>query len=290
MRVLPILAVLCALASCKKNDSSSESTIPSEGKQQLFSVKQTNIQQQMVEYVLRQNSGPSVVLISGFNSPVQNWEKVYSHLNPKYTIFSYNRAGTGNSSNLSGKRDAETIVAEMKAYFDHFAIKPPYTLVAHSMGGIYARLFYHKYPMLVKGIVLVDATHENQIDSALSLLPEEVAQEIRAGIKHQNDSILSTMPDGAIKEEFRANAHENYVQIKKYPPIQNLPLYVLNSMKPSGESSDFILSIKSALHRQWAEKCGIKGFYRETTRSGHFIQLDEPELVNEAIDWVLKQQ
>lgn len=40
----------------------------------------------------------------------------------------------------------------------------PYILVGHSMGGLYVRAFARNYPAMAVGMVLVDATHEDQWD------------------------------------------------------------------------------------------------------------------------------
>jgi pimeloyl-ACP methyl ester carboxylesterase len=40
------------------------------------------------------------------------------------------------------------------------SIKPPFVFVCHSRGGIFCRTFYHQFPSAVKGLVLIDSTHE----------------------------------------------------------------------------------------------------------------------------------
>ena len=39
---------------------------------------------------------------------------------------------------------------------EHIRVAPPYVLLAHSAGALYARKFAHDYPELVAGMVLVD--------------------------------------------------------------------------------------------------------------------------------------
>jgi pimeloyl-ACP methyl ester carboxylesterase len=156
------------------------------------------------------------------------------------------------------------------------------------MGGIYARMFYHKYPSLVKGIVLVDATHEKQIDTLLSTVPQP-DRDIIAQLMYQDhlDS-LAVIPDGSVKEEFRANYQLNFEQIRTYPSITNLPVYVITSTKLPADGNPLIPTVAAALHRQWAVNAGTKGQFVATTKSGHYIQVDEPRLVAHGIKWVMQ--
>ena len=39
---------------------------------------------------------------------------------------------------------------------EHIRVAPPYVLLAHSAGALYARQFAHDYPKLVAGMVLID--------------------------------------------------------------------------------------------------------------------------------------
>jgi hypothetical protein len=48
-----------------------------------------------------------------------------------------------------------------------------------------------------------------------------------------------------------------------------------------------VIAIQKALHQQWADAAGINGKFEGTTRSGHFIQSEEPELVVKGINWIL---
>ena len=57
-------------------------------------------------------------------------------------------------------RTAEEGVHEPHDLLDAAKIERPYVLVAHSLGGLFARLYASTYPGNVAGLVLVDAWHE----------------------------------------------------------------------------------------------------------------------------------
>jgi pimeloyl-ACP methyl ester carboxylesterase len=251
--------------------------------------KVTNFKGKTLEVSKRNGNTPSVVLISGYNSELSTWNPLFKELAPSISWFAYNRAGVGKSENVSGERNALTIAQETKAILDANQIKPPYILVAHSMGGIYARMFYHLYPSQVKGIILIDATHEKQIDTLLTFVPEDQRDFILNQMEQQQIDDLAKMEQGTTKEEFRANFRENFNQISAYPSIQNIPIYVLTSTKIENEEDKFVKTITIDLHQKWAEASGNLGKFVITEKSGHYIQIEEPLLVKQAIDWVLKQ-
>jgi pimeloyl-ACP methyl ester carboxylesterase len=251
--------------------------------------KITNFKGKNLEISQRNGTTPSIVLISGFNSELGTWNPLFQKLDPFISWFAFNRAGVGKSENVNGKRDALTIAQETKAILEANQVKPPYILVAHSMGGVYARMFYHLYPNQVKGIVLIDATHEKQIDTLLTFVPEDQREFILSQMEQQQNSDLAEMPESSTKEEFRANFRENFNQISTYPNIQNIPIYVLTSTKTENEEEEFVKTITVNLHRKWAEATGNLGKFVVTEKSGHYIQVEEPWLVKQAIDWVLKQ-
>ncbi len=248
-----------------------------------------SISQKKTEISKTVGSSASIVLVGGFGSELGTWEKLYAERGLTHTIFAYNRPGIGLSEDISGKRDAATIAAEMKRMLELNNINPPYILVGHSMGGIYARMFYHQNPSLVKGLVLVDATHERQIDSLLSFLPPAEQQNFLQMAEAQINDALANMPNGSLKEEFRSNFKENYEQMKAFPAITQIPVYVITSTKPTDSEGPFVKALSAALHQEWATAAGTKGKFISTANSGHYIQVEEPKLVYDGIKWVLNQ-
>ena len=60
-------------------------------------------------------------------------------------------------------RTSEQIVKELHAVLEAGRENGPYVLVGHSFGGYNVRVYNHTYPRDVVGIVLVDASHEDQV-------------------------------------------------------------------------------------------------------------------------------
>lgn len=280
-KYLLCIVVLLVAVSCKK-------ALP-ENANRTMPVSIATINQKVTELSLTKGSNPSIVLVGGFGSNLDTWKNLYARLDRGSTIFTYNRAGIGRSEDIPGSRDAATIAGEMKVILEANDIHPPYILVAHSMGGIYARMFHHLNPGSVKGLILIDATHENQLDSLLSMLPQPDRDLAWLGMAAVNDSILNTYPSGSVKEEFRANFDVNFAQIRQYPSITTIPVYVITSTQITDDNPPFIADIHRALHKQWASAAGINGKFTETDKSGHYIQVEEPHLVAEGVRWILSK-
>jgi pimeloyl-ACP methyl ester carboxylesterase len=72
----------------------------------------------------------------------------------------YDRAGYGWSESSWRSRSSEQIVQEMDALLTAANISPPYILVGDSFGSYNVRLYTHRFPDRVSGLVLVDGLHE----------------------------------------------------------------------------------------------------------------------------------
>lgn len=119
------------------------------------------------------NGSPTVVLESGLTDPINVWGYVQPAIARKTRTCAYDRAGVGFSD--AGRRAATSanIVDDLHRLLVAAEIKPPYVLVAHSAGGLNARLYAYTYPSEVAGMVLVDPTDENQTEGYRLLDPEE---------------------------------------------------------------------------------------------------------------------
>lgn len=73
---------------------------------------------------------------------------------------SYDRAGFGWSDSGPVPRTSNQIAEELHDLLTRAEIKNPYILVGASFGGHTVRLFAHKFPDEVAGIILLDARHE----------------------------------------------------------------------------------------------------------------------------------
>ena len=113
---------------------------------------------------------PTVILESGSGGPSVDWLMVQPEVAKFSRVCSYDRAGYGWSDSGPEPRSSSQIARELKQLLQAAGEKGPYILVGHSMGGYDIRVYTSQYPNDVVGMVLVDASHEDQVVRA----PESV--------------------------------------------------------------------------------------------------------------------
>jgi pimeloyl-ACP methyl ester carboxylesterase len=107
---------------------------------------------------------PTVVMDTGGGIPAVGWSLVQPEITKFTRVCSYDRAGYGWSGTAGPERRTSLQIAtELHALLVAAGEKPPYVLVAHSLGGFDVRIYNHEYPGEVSGMVLVDASHEDQL-------------------------------------------------------------------------------------------------------------------------------
>lgn len=105
---------------------------------------------------------PTVILDTGLGVPAVGWKFVQPEVAKFTRVCSYDRAGYGWSTPGPMPRTSAEIVKELHALLAAAREKPPYILVGHSFAGLNIRLFNGTYAGEVAGMVLVDASHEDQ--------------------------------------------------------------------------------------------------------------------------------
>ena len=107
----------------------------------------------------------TVVLIAGGGGGTDTWDRVQSPVPQFSHVCSYDRQGLGESEALKDgtPQPLKQIVDDLEALLKAANVAPPYVLVGHSIGGLYARAFEGQYDSQVAGILLLDSSHEEQI-------------------------------------------------------------------------------------------------------------------------------
>jgi pimeloyl-ACP methyl ester carboxylesterase len=238
--------------------------------------------------------GPVVVLEAGAGNSAQIWDTlalpagsagpaVFPGVAAWHRICAYDRPNTyldpdhpGRSDPVAGRRSATDMVADLRALLDTAAVPGPYLLVGHSFGGLITRLFTALYPDDVAGLVLVDAAHEDWWSTLDGLLTDE-----------QRNALLAE-PEGfpgleVIDTEASATQMRDAAAMS---PLPTVPMVVITHGRPwdwpPGFPVDEIEEAWMPLQERLAAL--IPGSELVVaTMSGHFIQLDEPDVVIDAI-------
>lgn len=103
---------------------------------------------------------PTIVLEAGLGESSLTWAGVAPALAAGRRVCAYDRAGYGWSDPAPGERSAAATAADLHALLQAAGEPGPYLVVGHSLGGLYARVFAHRYPEATAGLVLLDPSHE----------------------------------------------------------------------------------------------------------------------------------
>ena len=88
----------------------------------------------------------------------------------------YDRAGLGFSDPSPLPGTSGNAVLDLHALLAKAGVNPPYVLVGGSYGGVNVQLYAYRYPDEVKGLVLVDAPHEDETERLDKVLQGRLKQ------------------------------------------------------------------------------------------------------------------
>lgn len=268
---------------------------------------------------------PTVILEAGLSSYSLDWAYVQPEISKLTRVCSYDRAGYGWSDEGQKPRTVQRITEELEKLLDESGEKPPYILVGHSLGGIYAQYFALEHMDLIRGLVLVDSVNWKMrkkiikekmraferdlkfiaylgylvspygltklINMPSSIvvhkLPQEI-QDIAYFLTYKKKTYLTIYDELDALDESERLFYEKYPELK----IPHAPVIILSASRP-GDYPPFMISI--GLFDHWKK---MQDDLAETfpgsmhiiaKMSGHFIQLDEPELVIQAVEKIINK-
>jgi pimeloyl-ACP methyl ester carboxylesterase len=259
---------------------------------------------------------PTVVLEAGLNDFSEFWSLVQPEVANFSRVCVYDRAGYGWSESSPNPRTSEIMVTELHTLLVNADELPPFVLVGHSFGGALVRLYAHKYPDEVVGMVLVDSAHEDLFIRIPEwrAASEQMITMLRTLIPLRSTGIMALvpktipnrgLPDDALAQ-YRAilattecletsmaetrQFESNLAQVAEanIAGFGNLPLVVISNglWKPLSEipgvSGDENQQSWQALQ---SELLTLSSNSKQIVarQSEHFIQLQQPSLVIDAI-------
>lgn len=233
------------------------------------------------------NGAPTVVFEAGLGDSLDAWSPIWPSIANNATVIAYSRAGFGRSDRGPNDHSARREVADLHEMLARLHLAMPYVLVGRSYGGLLVRLYTSLYPKEVAGLVLVEGVHEQQV-KRWGLIDSTYPPAFRVFF----DSVLKTrLPEAyaaEIRETMRIQAAGT---VEGLTPLPDIPIAVLTSMK-ADPNAPFVNGrpeghvVWRALHDEWFQR-SRNGIHVETTRGGHDLQHDEPQLVIDAIHFVL---
>ena len=258
-------------------------------------------------HLLCSGTGSPTVILDGGETALWAW--IQPTVAQSARVCSYDRAGYGWSEAGPEPRDAKAVASELHTLLDEAGVEPPYILVGHSFGGIYARVFRSLYPEDVVGMVLLDATHpDNFTRQGESLDTLRMASSVAAVLSRiglmrlfaasqsfdlpaaENATLIANMSAAQYWDASRADAAAMASALdegRAAGDLGNLPLAVLVALTyPEGRPRD----TERALQLELAA-LSSNTLYEEIDGAGHITLLTNERyagFVSEAIRAVIE--
>jgi pimeloyl-ACP methyl ester carboxylesterase len=239
----------------------------------------------------------------------------------------YDRAGYGWSDHSPHPRTSDRIATELDTLLAKAGIDPPYLLVGNSFGSYNVRLYAHRFPHKVVGIVLTDGLHEEEmlkmpiqlkalklfftsgfimstLGSAFGIIRLlsvcGIFEILKPELRQFSKSSL-----GSVKRSFCRPKHwitmsremiglsASARQVRAAHQFGNLPIVGIKAssfFKPSPWTRLIPLQSANQLRNKMhveLQTLSANYYEMEAHRSGHFVWADQPEVIVDAVKHIL---
>jgi pimeloyl-ACP methyl ester carboxylesterase len=246
---------------------------------------------------------PTIVLESGYHDSADPWSltdaaapavgpSTFERLARENRVCAYDRPGTfrytdplaltDRSTPVPMPRTARAVVDDLHALLAAAKVSGPYLLVAHSLGGLFARLYAQLHPGDVVGVVFVDAFPVEMPELMGSTWPE-YRQLLAVPLKQfAGDPAVEVV-------DLEASA----AQVRGAPAFPRVPTAVLSKTEPFPLPEGAPPDIGPALERAWPQgQQALVGLAPRTphllvTGSDHYVQIHDPDLVSATTELLL---
>jgi pimeloyl-ACP methyl ester carboxylesterase len=175
------------------------------------------------------------------------------------------------------------MVEELHTLLERAHVKAPFVLVGHSLGGLNVRLYASTYRSEVSGMVLLDATTEDQAARAWALLPTETLRAFKSSLNDNKegvdyDAFLASM------EQVRSSTRS----------LENIPLVVLTRGKEGPAPPGVSPELDARMAKVWGElqselpRLSSNSIQVIAENSQHYLQWEAPKLVIAAVQETVK--
>ncbi len=266
----------------------------------------------------RQPGQPTIILESGHGDWSAGWARAQPAIARFARVCAYDRAGFGWSDPGKLPRIPTRMAFELHALLEKAGEQPPYLLVGHSLGGPFGRVFAAMYPGEVTGMVWVDTAHED-MDRYLPFWPPAYYAIVavthlasllaRVGLPRllgrrlmlagypaaQEPEIQAQVSAQAVTARFFATMRDETIGWRKaenwailHTSLGDLPITMLEAQY-TPEPPPFVPGYYWRQYMKgWRSIQGDLSQLSSQTRrvtvsSGHVIQVEQPELVVQAV-------
>jgi pimeloyl-ACP methyl ester carboxylesterase len=231
------------------------------------------------------SGSPTVVILHGWiNQPGVTSHQYYGpltgQLKPEFRVCSYDRANVGDSQTVAGTQTPEMVVDDLNGLMKTLGDAGPYVLIGQSAGGMVASAYAVAHPDKVAGIVMVDASFDEEIKlEDVGMVPQGVGPCDPANREADGQQSLQKIDNCAMYKW----AYERRAFRPKVPLV-----YLAAKQTPWSDQTDFGPDYTKAiipLQKSYAASWSPGKF--EWVDSGHDIHVEQPAVVADAVRWVV---
>jgi pimeloyl-ACP methyl ester carboxylesterase len=228
-----------------------------------------------VEIIRRGAGQPTLVMEAGLGFGASDWggapTQLIGLLSGTSSVFAYSRPGYGGTPATGAPRDPASIARELRELLASQGVAPPFVLVGHSIGGLYAMVFAAMHRNETAGLVLIDPTHPRQWSEMQQRAPRDA-------------TIVS-----ALALTFSATMRQEFEASKAFPAVLATPyagpVGLLVAQRPDPLASAAFVQLRSELMADLAATYRVAPI---PVASGHFIHKEQPNIVAAAVRKVIE--
>jgi pimeloyl-ACP methyl ester carboxylesterase len=244
------------------------------------------------------DGAPAVILDSGLGGTSADWGFVQPGVARFARVCSYDRAGMGYSDPGPSPRTARRIASELAELVARSGIVGPLVLVGASSAGFNIRVFTSDHSERVAGLVLVDASHEDQahqIPRLARFVPLlstiGVFRLLGMSFGQPTESLAPDVQRFARATKFRASGYqaaadeirhirESASEVRTSRRELTIPVVVVTGRRGADASWWELQRDQASLSE--------RGCLVIAEHAGHVVAMDQPEAIVDAIRVVVK--
>ena len=244
------------------------------------------------------DGAPAVILDTGLGGSSADWGFVQPDVARFTRVCSYDRAGMGYSDPGPSPRTARRIASELAELLVRGGIAGPVVLVGASIAGFDVRVFASDGPERAAGLVLVDASHEDQaheVPQMARLVPLlstiGVLRLFGVSFGQRIESLAPSVRQFARATSFRAAGYQTAAdeimhirqsasEVRSSRRKLAIPVVVITGGRGADENWRQLQRDQASLSE--------RGCLMIAEASGHVVSVDQPEVVVDAIRTVVQ--
>ncbi len=244
------------------------------------------------------DGAPAVILDTGLGGSSAGWGFVQPDVARFTRVCSYDRAGMGYSDPGPSPRTARRIASELNELLARSGIGGPVVLVGASIAGFDVRVFASDHPERAAGLVLVDASHEDdahEVPTMARFVPllstVGVFRLLGVSFGLPVESLAPSVRQFAQATGFRAAGYraaadeiihirESASEVRSSRRKLTIPVLVITGARGADENWRQLQRDQASL--------SDRGCLIVAHQSGHVVATDQPEVVVDAIRTVVE--